>query len=113
MQNLATRGLRIETSDDVHQRRLARARRADEHDVLVVVDREVEVVDGLDELSPHRVVLADARELDDGHRRQPVFVSVRFRLRALPPTTTRSPSFNARKTRSGPVTTSSPAATPD
>ena len=59
IEHVTSTGRRIETADDVHQRRLARARRADEHDLLVVIDREIKCVDGLDELLAHLVMLAD------------------------------------------------------
>src|SRR5881394_744371 len=102
VQHVATRSGRVETADDVHQRRLARARGADEHDVLVVVELQIQLVDRLDELLAHRIVLADRGQLDDRHRRGP----------QEPATTTRSPSFRARSTRSGPVITASPSPRP-
>src|SRR5690606_37523538 len=69
VQQVAAGRRRIEAADDVHHGRLAGARRADNDDILVALDRQVDRVDGLDDVLAHHVVLADLLELNDRHRR--------------------------------------------
>ena len=58
----------VEAPEDVHQRRLARARRADDRDELALVDRERHRPERRDLERAHRVDLVDVDQLDDGGR---------------------------------------------
>ena len=59
---------RIETADDVHQRRLARARRAHDRDELTALDDQVDVGQDGQRLAPGRVGPADALEVEERRR---------------------------------------------
>src|SRR5262249_37723195 len=56
---------RIETADEVHQRRLPRARRAHDRDVLVAADSDVHAAERVDDFAAHVVVARDAARDDD------------------------------------------------
>jgi hypothetical protein len=68
---VAAAGRAVEAAEDVHQRRLARARRAHDGDELPRVDRQVDAVQHLDRELAAAVGLDDFVELD--HRRGPIF----------------------------------------
>ena len=69
VEHVAPAGRRVQAAEDVHQRRLARARRAGERQVLVVADGQVDVHQRriLDLAEP--IGLADVRQLDHCGRR--------------------------------------------
>src|SRR2546425_578996 len=57
----------VEAADDVHERRLARARRAHDRDELALVDVEVDPLERVhDVVLAHAVGLRDPAKLDDG-----------------------------------------------
>src|SRR5690606_20316844 len=66
-------GRDVETAEDVHQRRLARPRRAHHRDVVAAFDDEVDPVHGAHHRVAAAVGLRDAAQLDDrAHQRPPV-----------------------------------------
>src|SRR5207245_782096 len=58
----------IEAAEDVHERRLAGAGRADQGDVLARLDGQGNAAEGFDLHFAEVVDLADAGELNEGHR---------------------------------------------
>src|SRR5690606_32515932 len=126
---------RVEAADDVHHRRLARARGAHDGDVLVRVDRQRGAVEGAYLLRAHVVHAREAAQLDQGvgllgrvharHREAGCDVSGAGRgaqrvakpggaLRFGSSTFTAWPGSSSRlTTRYGPMTTCSPPARPD
>jgi hypothetical protein len=62
----AAAGLLDQAGDDVQDRRLAAAARADEGDELAIADLEAGVAHGLDIAAARRVRLAQAPDIDDG-----------------------------------------------
>ena len=55
---------RVEAADDVHERRLARARRSHDGDVLVAGDRDVDAAQGAHDFAAHVVFALDAARHD-------------------------------------------------
>ena len=56
---------RVETADDVHERRLAGARRSHDRDVLVAADGEIDAAQRADDFAAHVVFALDAARDDD------------------------------------------------
>ena len=56
---------RVEAADEVHQRRLARARRTHDRDVLVAADGEVDAAQRAHDFAAHVVLALDAARDDD------------------------------------------------
>ena len=104
LERIAAAGRPVETAEDVHQRRLARARRAHHGDELAGVDGERDAVQNLDRDVAGVVSLGESGKLDQRRR---VHDSLGGRVRdcSLPvldwraaPMTTRSPSPRPERT---------------
>src|SRR6185503_16541575 len=129
VQVVAAFGGRIETADEVHQCRLAAARRAHDGDVVAALDVEVDAVERPHLLGAHLVDLAHVAQLDQRHQRSSSRSSLSLSLSPsspslpafpLPPsfpfsglaTFTTSPFSRSLRMRCGPVITRSPCLTP-
>ena len=61
---------RVEAADQVHQRRLARARRPHDGDVLAALDGDGDAAQGVDLLVAHHIGLPEVAGFDQRHSRQ-------------------------------------------
>src|SRR5262249_9905093 len=68
VQEVAPLGRRIETADEVHQRGLARARRAHDRDVFAPFDLDGDPAKRMDLLVAHHVGLPEVARLDESHK---------------------------------------------
>src|SRR5690606_24379988 len=110
-------GRRVEAADQVHERRLAGARRSHDRDVLVTLDEQVHATQGMDGLCAQDVVLAQILRPNDlvAHRlpgcwaaAAPLPVAGTARIGR-----TASPSFIERIASYGPATTESDSVRPE
>src|SRR5690606_35452983 len=100
----------VQAPDDVHQRRLARARRTDQGNVLIVADVKVHAGQGQHFLVTHQVTLGDVAQRDHSSSPVPPSSSSPSSFERSSRCSTRSPSCSWRISRAGPRTTVSPTA---
>src|SRR5690554_5294586 len=111
VQQVAARVRNVQAAEQVHQRRLARARRPDDGHVFVFLDPQVDVVQRREPAVADRIALDDALQLD--HRRGQGAAHDSPSPVAPSRTSTRCPSASSASVRPGPVTTRWPASRPD
>src|SRR5262249_44134053 len=69
VQQVAALARRVQAPDEVHQRRLARARGAHDGDVLAALDADVHAAQRVDRLRSHHVAFPEVLGFDERHKR--------------------------------------------